>query len=95
MAWLKRAKAANQQNDSIILDHVGDALYRTGKKTEAIKYWRLAKRNLRVDGEITDPERLSLPKRLAQKIKAAQTNSEPQLAEVPHKAPDGEAAPTP
>lgn len=81
--WLKRAKAADTGGDSIILDHVGDALYRTGKRNEALRAWKLAKRKLNEDSQTSDPERLSLPGRLDEKIDAAQAKGDVPVASVP------------
>jgi tetratricopeptide (TPR) repeat protein len=81
--WLKRANAADGDNDPIILDHVGDALYRAGNVDEAKRYWQQAQSRLDGKSPSTDPERSSLPDRLGRKLDAITAEQPAPVAESP------------
>ncbi len=59
--------------DPVVLDHLGDALYRLGDKKEAIKQWKRSQERLnQTDSEREDLKQLRLV--LQQKIKQADAN---------------------
>jgi tetratricopeptide (TPR) repeat protein len=85
--WLKRADAADGDDDPIILDHVGDALYRAGDTDQAKRYWQHAQSQLDSGSQSTDPERMSLPDRLQRKLEAVKADQQAPVAESPGHQP--------
>ena len=87
--WLKKAENAERGKDAIILDHVGDAVYRLGRRREAVRYWVLSQsRARRDDAKSNDPERRTLADRLQAKISAVKARVEVvPVADVPDQAP--------
>lgn len=41
--WLARASGTGAEDDAVIFDHLGDALWRAGRGAEALEYWRRAR----------------------------------------------------
>jgi predicted negative regulator of RcsB-dependent stress response len=35
-------KITNEDSDKVVLEHLGDAYFKTGDKTNAVKYWKMA-----------------------------------------------------
>lgn len=69
---LKRAVARPGGDHALLLDHLGDALYRAGDPEQALQTWRAALRKLDPQEAKEDPELRDLPQRLGLKIQAAQ-----------------------
>jgi tetratricopeptide (TPR) repeat protein len=80
--YLKQAQAAPGGDYPVILDHLGDALYRKGEKVEAIGNWQRAQQRMNqpdADPQ-ADPEIKGLDVRLKAKITAATEEKDPPLA---------------
>lgn len=82
LRWLKQSSAAEGGQDPVILDHIGDALYRMDRQDEAVTAWRAAQSELRQDADSSDPERRTLPGRLRQKLEAARTGAPAPVADI-------------
>lgn len=84
---LKSIKEGSQ-NQPVILDHLGDTLWRLGRKQTAAQQWDLAQRVLermrKSPGEEleNDPELRDLHKPLQAKLRAVQDNKQPPIAEL-------------
>jgi Tfp pilus assembly protein PilF len=82
--WLHRATNMENGDDPVLYDHLGDVLWRSGEKDEAVKIW---KRSLELnderasDGE--EPAEKEVSERVKQKIKAASEGAEPAIAPIP------------
>lgn len=87
IVWLRRARAAEGGEYPVILDHLGDALYRTGAHDEAMQVWARALTLMQDDALglnlQDDPELQGLEHRLQQKIVEAHKQGDPPLADVP------------
>jgi tetratricopeptide (TPR) repeat protein len=80
--YLKQAQAAPGGDYPVILDHLGDALYRKGEKVEAIGNWQRAQQRMNqpdADPQ-ADPEIKGLDVRLKAKITAVTEEKDPPLA---------------
>ena len=79
---LNRAIAEEGGDNSVILDHLGDALYRAGRRKDAVVKWQLAVK--RYDSEMAriDPEMVGLENRTSQKVQAVRARKQPELAAV-------------
>jgi tetratricopeptide (TPR) repeat protein len=83
--WLKLARGADRTDDPVILDHLGDALWRAGQTTAAAVEWRAAANAARrkVDEEKSDdPSHLGVLERAPTKIEAAPQAEPPAVAPV-------------
>ena len=83
--WLERARVAEGGENPIIIDHLGDALYRSGRAERAVRAWQQAAELLGVEGKEwgEDPELEGLDQRLKRKIEALRDGGEPPAAVVP------------
>ena len=84
LKWLERANDANVGGDSVLLDHLGDAYWRVGKKNDAIKYWEAAVENLK---EADESRMIAADMRRVRdgtpaKIEAARSGQQPSVASV-------------
>lgn len=91
--WLKRAAAAEHGDHPVILDHLGDALFRAGQSRDAVSIWRQAlDRYQEISDDLLeapdDPEMKDLDRRLREKIRAA---SPPEPQQTPEHAEPSEA----
>lgn len=87
--WLARAKLALRDEDPVIADHLGDTLWRLGRKEEAIRAWEEAVATVAARSDDATPSadvervRASTPK----KIEEARSNAEPAVAPLALPAP--------
>ncbi|NOX87271.1 MAG: tetratricopeptide repeat protein [Chlorobi bacterium] len=44
LEWIKKAINNGGDSSGVVLEHYGDILYKNGEKEEALKYWKLAKK---------------------------------------------------
>lgn len=86
---LKRAVALPGGDHAVLLDHLGDALYRTGQPHEAVQTWQSALEKLDPQQADEDPELRDLPQRLRAKIQAAQADQAAPVAAADVAAADG------
>ena len=80
--WLERAWKSVGREDPVVYDHLGDTLWRLGKKEEAIEHW---KRAAALTTDKTEEDLLSDDERrvqatIEQKINAANNNGSPEVA---------------
>ncbi len=83
---LSRARQAEGGFNPVILDHLGDALYRLGRREEAVKVWRDAQRMLtQLSPEVLsmDPEIAVVAPRLSEKMQAVKGDGKPAVAVSP------------
>lgn len=88
--WLKRAQSAQGGDYPVILDHLGDSLFRSGARPEALQTWRRALERMRDTGGVSeedDPELKGLSERLGKKIQATEQGQQPALSPVPGPEP--------
>lgn len=82
--WLTRAAGAGDEDDPVILDHLGDALWRVGRGAEALEHWRraqsLAERAVADEEGLVRAEDRRVVKSAAEKIARAQGGQEPPVA---------------
>lgn len=84
VTWLERARRSDDGEYPVIVDHLGDALYRAGKGERAVRAWRQAGELLESkDWGDLDPELEGLGERVERKIRAAERGGEPATAIVP------------
>ena len=87
--YILRSLDRTDDPDPVILDHLGDILWRLGRKPEAETAWRRAAKEAEV-APLPLPE-LDLVKRLAAKLDAAQRGVAPPLARAGDEiAPQGD-----
>ncbi len=70
----------------VIIDHLGDALYRLGRKDEARQYWQqvlILLRRSNTPGLVRDPELEGMQEEVQQKLEAVTANKEPNVAPLP------------
>lgn len=94
--WLRRSKAAPGGAYPVILDHLGDALYRQGRRNEAVREWEAALQAMSNLAETPedDPELIDIAQRVRAKLEAAKVNQPAPVADVPGQAaPAGDAPP--
>ena len=72
---------------SIILDHAGDTNWRLGRKTEAIRHWKLAVRMAKKD-DMDDRETRQVRDQTPLKIKAAESGASPRVAPLGKGVPE-------
>lgn len=80
--WLLRANYARGSEDPVIMDHLGDCVWRLGEKEKAIEYWNKV---IELFNERTADEKLNADERRAQrdaptKIEDASTGRAPKVA---------------
>ncbi len=80
--WLRRAVDADGGQHPIIIDHLGDALYRRGRHAEATANWGKARALLDLPDYARDTEIQGLSRVLDGKIEAVRAGREPSLAPV-------------
>ncbi|NJL30976.1 MAG: hypothetical protein HC898_04745 [Phycisphaerales bacterium] len=80
--WLTKARMRPGGDHPVILDHLGDALWRAGRKTEALRYWQVALDGITPDMVKDDPEVSRLQSLLPAKIAEATADREPATAAV-------------
>lgn len=101
--WLELAHKSRNDVHPVILDHLGDALYRMGKLEEARKNWSMAmdmlaqrKRNAQdVEPIFESQELVELEKVLPGKLQALTQNQKPKVAPLAPGVPDKLALPAP
>lgn len=81
--WLRKAVDAPRGQHPIILDHLGDALFRLGDKAQAVANWGKAKTLMEQPEHANVTEYAGLADQLDEKIKAARADQPPPLAPVP------------
>ena len=84
---LRRARGEKYGTNPIILDHLGDAQYRSGQREEAQQSWRQALMMFDPQDAAHDRELDGLDTRLQQKIDAVKDGKEPAVADVPQHQP--------
>lgn len=98
LGWLEKSRAALPDANPVILDHIGDTLYRLGREAEAVRAWNQANMKLLTPNYVKeDPEEEGLEDRLSNKIKAVAEQQPAPVASVGQgielPAPEPEAAP--
>ncbi len=85
VTWLRRSRAAFGGEYPVILDHLGDALFRAGDIEQAAAIWHRAQTALQETEAtaLTDPELDGLAERLWAKISAVEAGEAPQVAPSP------------
>lgn len=80
--WLRRAQRARSTADVVILDHLGDALWRLGKTEQALEQWRLATENAeqRPEDDVISADEKRVRDTVGQKIEAAEKGAKPPVA---------------
>ena len=81
--WLKRARTAPGGEYPVIVDHLGDALYRSDKIKRAGSTWKTALAQLQQFKETDDPELDGLAESLQAKITAVKTKQDAPVADTP------------
>ncbi|QNN23806.1 tetratricopeptide repeat protein [Planctomycetales bacterium ZRK34] len=84
---LEEARTKPQGNDPVILDHLGDALWRANQKPRALQLWNDALNLARQADPKQRPETVELIDSLSGKVSAAGANREPAIAPVPGEKP--------
>lgn len=79
--------------DPIILDHLGDALFRAGNKPKAGQRWKQAEEQIKKRGPNIRANHRELAARVGLKLKALRANARPPVADIP--AIDAKGAPQP
>lgn len=79
---LRKARAGEDGDDAVIVDHLGDALWRVGQKQEAIQQWKAAWETINKPEARDDSETRRTKQALSEKLKAVSGNQEPPLAPV-------------
>ncbi len=82
---LRRARNSEGGDDVIIVDHLGDALWRMGQKEEAVRQWRFALEQAQKPQARDDSEMKRALENLRAKLKAVAENADPPVAQVPVK----------
>lgn len=92
LTWLERSLAQPEEreyHDMVVYDHAGDALWRLGRKDEAIQRWQealdLADKSA-TDEDVTDADRRQVAATRA-KLAAAKRGDKPQVAPIAAEAP--------
>ena len=83
LTWLQRAVAAPGGEYPVILNHLGDALYRLDQTKPAVAAWRRVQLSLGKHDITEDPEFDGMAQRLLEKIDAVQANQQPNVAPSP------------
>ena len=82
--WIGRAVRARREEDPVVLDHFGDAYWRSGMADEAIRQWQFAvdaARDRLQEDDSSVEDRKTLDSALS-KIAAAQADQEPAVAPI-------------
>ena len=90
VTWLKRAMAETGGAHPVIHDHLGDALYRLGKRADARRHWRKASEQLKPLNQEMNHELRGLDERIAQKLAALKRGGDPPVASSPGAGGAGE-----
>ncbi len=81
--YLSKATRAQNGDDPVIYDHLGDAYWRLGKKDQAKASWKkaidLAKKDLADGKDLSDPE---MPDRTEKKLRELSRGAAPSVADV-------------
>ncbi len=82
--WLRRSKNEPGGDYPVILDHLGDALYRLNRRNDAVREWRAAQQALGRITETADDDRelLDIADRLKAKLDAVQKGEPAPVAAV-------------
>lgn len=80
-------KSIQTASHPVILNHLGDTLWRLGRNEEARRYWQAAQEVLRrieqyYGGLADDPELRDLPKTIGDKVQAVLDSKQPAIAEI-------------
>ena len=79
--WLEKSMNADPTGNPVILDHLGDTLYRLGREAEAVRHWDQARAKLsEPDYQLFDPEEEGLIDRVTLKIEAVAEGREVPVA---------------
>jgi tetratricopeptide (TPR) repeat protein len=89
--WLSRANRVRGGDDPVIHDHLGDALWRLGRKDEAIEQWSAAVELVhgRTEHELSNDDERRVARVTQRKIEDARTGREPQIAALGAESPGG------
>lgn len=83
LSWLQRGRAADGGTHPVIIDHLGDTLYRLDRPAEAVRAWNAARAIMSAEGyQSFDPEEEDLPQRLEAKIQAVAEDKPAPVADV-------------
>lgn len=80
---LENATRQRGGQDAVIYDHLGDANWRLGNKTEARRHWQTALRLAESESLLDRPETTKLIKSLQAKINAVVADNDPPVAKLP------------
>ncbi len=76
LEWLQKSRAAVEDANPVILDHLGDTYYRLGRPAEALRVWNQAKSTLSAPNyQMFDPEEEGLDLRVQAKIIAVEAEA--------------------
>ncbi len=93
--WLGRAHQAPGGEDPVIVDHLGDALWRVGETERARSHWQASLHAIRAAGDGTREEHLDVQPRIERKLSAVDAGKPPELAPIVEQAAEATEAPTP
>lgn len=82
--WILRSTRAERRDDEVVLDHLGDAAWRTGRKEEAVQAWNraAAAADRALADAPDDADARKVRELAAAKAQAAGAGSEPKVADV-------------
>lgn len=85
--WLTRANVARGGEDPVILDHLGDTLWRLGEKPQAMESWQAALKASkdRPERAMISADEQRVIDTIDKKIKAARSGAKPRVAELASK----------
>lgn len=91
--WLVRASRARGGDDPVVLDHLGDVLWRLGEEEQAAERWhRAAELATEVDEEdVAAVDLKRVRERTPGKVEAAKSGAQPEVAPVGEAAEDEDA----
>jgi tetratricopeptide (TPR) repeat protein len=79
IGWLERAVAQPDGMEAEVVQHLGDALYRAGRKPEALERWAQAQSLLSIENAPPSPAQEKLKNYLTKVLTAARAGQEPAL----------------
>lgn len=82
--WLARANRVRGGDDPVIHDHLGDTLWRLGRKDEAIEQWSLAVELIkdRTEHELSNDDERRVARVTNAKVEDAKAGRDPQVADL-------------
>ena len=92
--WLIRGLHARGNEDPVVSDHLGDACWRLGEKTEAIKYWKAATAIIgdRKAEDLGSDDERRVRETAPKKVTAAETGGSPEVSPLARPSDPADAA---